>query len=87
MSTTEDISLLNVPQVARRLNVSTSTVWRLVNSGELRSRRIGSGRGSPVRIDPAALEDFLHGSSRNPPADEAARTSYGSPGGGLEEDA
>jgi Helix-turn-helix domain len=35
MSTSEDANLLTVPEVAAHLNVSRSTAWRLVYSGEL----------------------------------------------------
>jgi excisionase family DNA binding protein len=68
VSTSEDASLLTVPQAAAKLNVSRSTAWRLVYSGELPARRIGSQRGSPIRIDPAELAAFVE----SHPADGAA---------------
>jgi excisionase family DNA binding protein len=83
MHTAENASLLTVPEVAARWKVSRSTVWRRIAAGELPAVRIGSGPHAPVRVDPAALDDFLHGASGKPPADEVARTSHGSPGGGL----
>jgi excisionase family DNA binding protein len=83
MSTDEDASLLNVPQVAAKLNVSSATVWRLVHRGELPSLRIGSQRGAPVRVDPDTLEAWLH--SRKQPA--GAADFPRSPHGGVEEEA
>jgi excisionase family DNA binding protein len=46
--------LLRVPEVARRLDVSQVTVWRLVGSGELESIKVGRSR----RIAPEAVEDY-----------------------------
>jgi excisionase family DNA binding protein len=81
MDTAENTSLLTVSEVAARLNISRSTAWRLVHSGELPARRIGSQRGSPIRIDPAELAAFVE----SHPADEAAAFPR-SPHGGEEED-
>jgi excisionase family DNA binding protein len=80
MSTSEDASLLTVPQVAAKLNVSRSTAWRLVHSGELPARRIGSHRGSPIRVDPGELAAFVE----SHPAGKAADFPR-PPRGGLEE--
>lgn len=50
-----DGPLLRVEQVAERLAVSRSMAWKLVDSGELRSVRIGRS----VRVHPSDLEAFL----------------------------
>ena len=52
--------LLTIPEVATRLNVSTSTVRRLVSKGEIPAVRLGSSPASSVRIDPAELDDWLY---------------------------
>jgi excisionase family DNA binding protein len=47
--------LLNVPAVARRLDVSQKTIRRLVARGELRAHRIGR----LLRISEEELDRFL----------------------------
>ena len=47
--------LLRIEQIAERLSVSRSMAWKLIDSGALRSVRIGRA----VRVRPAALEDYL----------------------------
>ena len=47
----EALDLLTVPEVAARLRLSKSTVWRLVYSGELESVKRGRSR----RITPEAV--------------------------------
>lgn len=47
-------------QVAMRLQVSRTTVDRIVASGELRVTRVGSGRGHP-RVMPRDLDAYLAG--------------------------
>lgn len=49
---------LTVEQVARRLQVETPTVRRLIKSGQLRALRIGRA----LRIPFEALDDYLKGS-------------------------
>ena len=46
--------LLRVGQVAKMLDVSEVTVWRLVGSGELESIKVGRSR----RIEPEAVEAY-----------------------------
>ncbi len=41
--------LLEVSQVAARLNVSARTVYRLIDSGDLPAFRVGAGRSLRVR--------------------------------------
>jgi excisionase family DNA binding protein len=50
----EALDLLKVPEVAARLSVSKSTVWRLVYSGELESVKRGRSR----RITPEAVTAY-----------------------------
>lgn len=50
--------MLRVKEVAARLDVHVSTVYRLVDSGQLRSARIGTGKGT-VRIPKDSLETYL----------------------------
>ena len=47
--------LLRIEQIAERLSVSRSMAWKLIDSGALRSVRIGRA----VRVRPADLEDYL----------------------------
>ena len=53
--------MLSVKDTAARLNVSTSTVYSLIKCGQLKSHRIGIGRGV-IRVSEADISDFLHGS-------------------------
>ncbi len=47
--------LLRIEQIAERLSVSRSMAWKLIDSGALRSVRIGRA----VRVRPADLEAYL----------------------------
>ena len=47
--------LLRIEAVAERLSVSRSMAWKLIDSGALRSVRIGRA----VRVVPADLEAYL----------------------------
>lgn len=53
--------MLTAMDVAKRLNVSRSTVYNLVERGALRSVRLGKGRVRPrgLRIPESAVEDYL----------------------------
>jgi excisionase family DNA binding protein len=51
--------LLRVADVAERLGVDPSTVYRLVQRGELPALQIG-GRGHTVRIDENELQAWLY---------------------------
>lgn len=53
--TSDDDHLLTVPQVAKRLQLSTRQIYRFIRREELRALRVGSR----VRIDPRDLDDFL----------------------------
>jgi excisionase family DNA binding protein len=56
MQTADSTSMLEVPDVQRKLKVSRSTVFSLIRSGELRSVLIG---GRCRRVPVAALEDYI----------------------------
>ena len=47
--------LLSVREVAAYLSVSSATVYRVVNNGELKHIRVGNA----VRVAPASLEAFI----------------------------
>lgn len=50
--------LLTVKDVAKRLNVSPSCIYQLVESGRLSHHRIGLGRGA-IRFSDADIDDYL----------------------------
>ncbi len=52
-------SLLTIKDVAERLNIGERTAYRLIEEGQLKARRIGSGRGT-LRVKPADLERFIN---------------------------
>ena len=52
------MELMTVKEVARRLRVSTSLVYQLVDAGKLGCHRIGNGRGA-IRIRPEDVADYL----------------------------
>lgn len=49
-------------EVAERLQVSLWTVYRKVESGEIPAVKLGTGKRSPVRIDPVELDAGGRGS-------------------------
>lgn len=55
-----DTSIMHtVKHAAQKLNVSQSTVYALVSSGQLKCHRIGVGRGV-IRISQSAIDDYLN---------------------------
>lgn len=64
--------LLRAQQVADRLDVHVSTVYRLADSGRIRAHRIGEGRlrKRGLRIPESAVAEFLRASQIS--ADDAA---------------
>ena len=48
--------LLDVSQVAKRLNVSRSTVYRLIELGDLQASRFGTSYC--IRVSESDVEDF-----------------------------
>lgn len=53
--TQPDEELLDIPEAARRLNLSRTTLYALIGRGELKSRTIGRRRMIPR----AAIEGFI----------------------------
>ena len=53
------MELMTVKEVARRLRVSASLVYQLVDSGKLGCHRIGNGRGA-IRIRPEDVDEYLN---------------------------
>lgn len=51
--------MFRVKEVATRLNVHVSTVYRLIESGQLNSVRVGMGKGT-VRVPEESLDSYLH---------------------------
>lgn len=68
----EDERLLEAFEVAERLRISLTSVYRLVRSGELRSHRFGQGKVRPrgLRIPESAVDERLR--FPDPAASEAA---------------
>ncbi|MFF7411625.1 helix-turn-helix domain-containing protein [Streptomyces lydicus] len=62
--------LLRAQEVADRLNVHVSTVYRLADSGRLRAHRIGEGRlrKRGLRVPESAVTDYLSASLIAPAA-------------------
>ena len=50
--------MFKVPDVAKRLNCSISTIYGLLDSGKFACHRIGRGRGT-VRVSEEDLQGFL----------------------------
>ncbi|MFJ2630874.1 helix-turn-helix domain-containing protein [Streptomyces sp. NPDC087422] len=67
-ATAIDEPLLRAQQVADRLDVHVSTVYRLADSGRLRAHRIGEGRlrKRGLRIPESAVAEFLRASLIDP---------------------
>jgi len=61
VSAVPEITLLKVEEAARLLRLSAASVYRRVETGELRAVRLGSGPCAPVRIEAEELERYLHG--------------------------
>jgi excisionase family DNA binding protein len=57
--------LMRPAEVAERLDVSVATIYRLVDRGELKAHRLGSGPSARLRIAPAELERFLDNGTRH----------------------
>jgi excisionase family DNA binding protein len=51
--------MLTVNDVARRLRVSPSTVYNLVEGGHISCHRIGRGRGA-IRFTEEQVQEFMH---------------------------
>lgn len=51
--------LLTPADVAERLNVARTTVYRLIEAGDLRAIRIGGGEKSALRVFESELQRFI----------------------------
>jgi excisionase family DNA binding protein len=51
--------LLGAGEVARRLNVTRQTVYRLTREGELPAIKLGTSAGSTLRYDPDEIAQWL----------------------------
>ena len=51
----------SVQETADMLGVSTSTIWRAIRNGDIRSFRIGTNERAPVRIAATELLRILQG--------------------------
>ena len=59
------MELLTAKEVARRLRVSTSLIYQLIESGRLGCHRIGNGRGA-IRIPPEDVANYLQSCREDP---------------------
>lgn len=59
--------MLTPEQVARRLGISRSLVYRMCRSGALSAHRLAVGGRGAVRIEPASVERLLAESRIAPP--------------------
>ena len=65
------LSMLKIPEVARRLNCSVAFVYEIVSQGRLRHYRLGKNQGG-IRVSEEQLQDYLRraehgGEVRTPP--------------------
>lgn len=49
--------LLTVAQVAKRLTLSQSSIYNMINSGQLRAIRLAVGKG--LRVRESVLDEFV----------------------------
>lgn len=54
----QEARMLRVKAVAQLLDVSVATVYRAIESGELRALKIGTGKGA-LRIPEAAVAEYV----------------------------
>jgi excisionase family DNA binding protein len=51
--------LLTLDEAADRLRLSRRTLARRIAAGDLAVVKLGTASASPVRVEPAALDDYL----------------------------
>ncbi|MEQ9288794.1 MAG: helix-turn-helix domain-containing protein [Cyclobacteriaceae bacterium] len=56
----DPLELLSTEEVSRLLGVSIKTVRRLMDSGELKSIRLGKGKRAPLRFRRVNIEAYLN---------------------------
>ena len=59
VSAAPEITLLTVEETAELLRLSTASVYRRVEEGELRAVRLGAGLRAPIRISSEELHRYL----------------------------
>jgi excisionase family DNA binding protein len=52
---------MRVKEVAKRLEISTATVYAMIATGKLNCHRVGLGRGV-IRVSEEQLQEYLAGS-------------------------
>lgn len=74
--------LLKIPDVANLLNCSPSNVYALASSGELRSFRVGAGKGG-LRFSMEQITEYLRAreTGNRPPAPPPAQPAAGKKAG------
>jgi excisionase family DNA binding protein len=77
MHATQAPGLLTVPELAAALRVHPASIYRRIQSGQIRARRLGASPGGRFRIPASELDRLLE------PV-ETARASEGSSGRGAE---
>jgi excisionase family DNA binding protein len=55
----KDDKLLTMKEVAERLSIGRTTAYKLVEDGDLKAKRIGTGRGT-LRVRPVDLERYIN---------------------------
>ena len=75
---TDEQKLVRVRDVARQLDVSQSTVWRWIYSGDLPAVQLG-GRGHTVRVDQRELREWIYRDAASGAISAADDGSAGSP--------
>lgn len=56
----EGARMLTVKEAASLLNVSNSTIYRMIKRGMLKARKIGkAGKTSDYRVLPKSVEDYI----------------------------
>jgi excisionase family DNA binding protein len=63
MLTDANTSLLTIDEAAQALGVSSWTVRRRVQAGEIPAVKLGEHRNAPIRIDPRELSAWVFGPS------------------------
>ncbi len=64
--------LYKIEEVARRLNVSVSTLYRMVSRSRIEHHRVGCGRGS-LRFSETQIRSYLDRVEMRQPPPTAAR--------------
>ena len=60
----EGVKMLTVKEAAFLLDVSTSTIYRMIKGGMLKARKIGKpGKTSDYRILPQSIEGYIEKAS------------------------